>query len=252
MNRTILALLAWTAAAGAFAAPSCSRQSPAHSVALLELYTSEGCSSCPPADQFLRALRSSGITDGQAVALSLHVDYWNYIGWKDPYSRAAFTERQRWLSDLAGSRTIYTPEFFVAGKELRNWSTGLRGAIERINSRPARAAIAISIGEARGGALPLEVKASAQQDAKLHVALVQSAIASKVKAGENDGRTLYHDYVVREWLAPVTLRSGATELLVRPVPTPPGALSANLAVVAFVQSANGEVLQALALPACGG
>src|ERR1700739_1342795 len=98
------------------AANACRAQSPAHRVALLELYTSEGCSSCPPADQYVAGLRASGVTADQAVVLSEHVDYWNYIGWKDPYSRAAFTERQRWLSDLAGSHTIYTPEMFIAGR----------------------------------------------------------------------------------------------------------------------------------------
>ncbi len=238
-------------AGSAGAAPACSRQSPAHSIALIELYTSEGCSSCPPADQFLRGLRASGISDTQAVALSLHVDYWDYIGWKDPYGRAAFTARQRALSDLAGSRTIYTPEFFVGGKELRNWHGAMPETLRRINATPARAQIGITLGAPGATGMGIAVKASAQQDAKLHIALVQSALASKVGRGENGGRTLVHDHVVREWLAPAELKAGVAATLTRTLALPARAPLANLGVVAFVQSARGEVLQALSLAPCG-
>ena len=87
--------LACAMAGGVAAAPVCSAKSGAYTVALVELYTSEGCDSCPPADRWLRALPSTGITPDKAVALSLHVDYWDYIGWKDPYAKPQFTERQR-------------------------------------------------------------------------------------------------------------------------------------------------------------
>ncbi|HTD03031.1 DUF1223 domain-containing protein, partial [Undibacterium sp.] len=77
---------------------SCSKASPAHTVALLELYTSEGCDSCPPADRFVSALyKTSGLTMDQVVPISLHVDYWDYIGWKDVFAKPLFTQRQRWL-----------------------------------------------------------------------------------------------------------------------------------------------------------
>lgn len=243
--------------APALAAGSCSAQSPAYRVALLELYTSEGCSSCPPADQYLRELRSAGVTQQQAVVMSLHVDYWNYIGWKDPFSRAAFTERQRWMSDLAGSRTIYTPEFFIGGKELRGWANGVPAAVKRVNELPAQADISIALGAAGSAGLPLEVKATSARDAKLYIALVENGVASQVSAGENKGRLLHHDYVVREWLAPVSLsadgKSGKNSAaLMRTVALPPGAATGKLGVSAFVQSDKGEVLQALNLPVCGG
>ena len=241
MKKILLALAA-IGAVHAAQAQSCSARSPAHTVALVELYTSEGCSSCPPADQFLGSRRGAGVRADQAVLLSLHVDYWNDIGWKDPYSHAAFTARQRWLSDLAHTRTIYTPEFFVAGKEARNWSDGLDATVKRVNATPAQANIAISMGQ------PLRVSASGPAGAKLYLALVENGLVSMVAAGENNGRTLRHDYVVREWAAPVVLGADGKAVLTRTVATP----RARYGVVAFVQSEQGAVLQALSLDACGG
>lgn len=242
-----------TVAAPVLAAQACSAHSPAHTVALLELYTSEGCSSCPPADQFVGGLRAAGVSADQAVLLSLHVDYWNYIGWKDPYSRAAFTERQRYLSELAGSRAIYTPEIFVAGRELRKWSDGVPAAVKRINDTPARANITIALGQAGAGGLPVTVSAAAAATGKgdtLFIALTESGISSRVTAGENQGRTLKHDVVVREWLAPVPLGRDGTAAVSRALPIPPGAVLKNLAISAFVQSERGEVLQALSQGVC--
>ncbi len=231
-------------------AQTCSITSPAHSVALLELYTSEGCSSCPPADQFLSSLRSAGIGSERAVLLSLHVDYWNYIGWKDPFSRKAFTERQRWLSDLAHTRTIYTPEFFVGGKELRAWNAGLDAALKRTNARPAQANVSITLGQAGAAGWPMDVRVTGARAGKLQVALYENGIASQVRSGENKGRTLRHDFVVREWLAPVPVAGDGRAALSRIVALPAGAVSRNLGVAAFVQTDAGEVLQAISLPAC--
>jgi hypothetical protein len=252
---TITMALAVAIAGTAHAAPACTGSSPAHTVALVELYTSEGCDSCPPADKFFSGLRGSGVAPEQAVLLSLHVDYWNYIGWKDIYSRAVFTERQRKLADLVGSRTIYTPEMFIAARELRSdhWQGGVQESVKRINATPARADIAISLGTPGPAGLPVEVRASALANGKLHVALVQNGIDSQVKSGENRGRLLHHDHVVREWLAPVALEGKAAKpaaMVNRTVPLPAGALPKDLAVSAFVQSERGEILQAFSLPLC--
>ena len=242
-------------------AQTCSKQSPAHTVALLELYTSEGCSSCPPADKFVGGVHRALSID-QVVPLALHVDYWDYIGWKDGFAKREFTERQRWLSSAGGSRTVYTPEIFVAGQELRNWSGGLRAAVKRINKRPAQASIGIALGKLAGNSLPIEVNASmvknaaqnqnAAQRGKLFVALYENGLATEVKAGENGGATLRHDYVVREWVGPIALGGDGKARLSHAVSVPSGAAARNLGVAAFVQSDQGEVLQALALPLCGG
>lgn len=243
------------------AAGSCAAHSPPHRVALLELYTSEGCSSCPPADQFVSGLRAAGLAPDQAVLLSMHVDYWNYIGWTDRYSRAAYTERQHWLTELAGSRTIYTPEMYIAGQELRGgpdgWSRSVPATVQRINALPAQADISIALGQAGGAGLPVQVTASSARAGKLYVALVQSDLSSKVTAGENSGRTLHHDFVVREWLAPMSLAADGhggknAAAVTRTFLLPAGASVDKLGVSAFVQTEQGEVLQALTLPACGG
>lgn len=249
--KTVLTTLAALLVAGAATAQTCTARSPAHTVALVELFTSEGCSSCPPADRFLGERRAAGLRADQAVLLSLHVDYWNAIGWKDPYSSAAFTARQRALSDLARTRTIYTPEFFVSGKELRNWDGGLEQGVKRINAMPARAGIAISLAPRTAAGLSVDVRASGPAGSKLFVALTENGIATKVSAGENGGRTLRHDFVVRDWPAPVALGADGKATLARALAVPAGAQGAKLGVAAFVQSESGEVLQALSLDACG-
>ncbi|HYD78566.1 MAG TPA: DUF1223 domain-containing protein [Paucimonas sp.] len=250
MNPFLFAALCAAPLSVGAAAPACSKQSPSHTVALLELYTSEGCSSCPPADRFVSGLRA-GMSPEQVVPLALHVDYWDYIGWKDAFARRAFTERQRWLSELAGSRTIYTPEIFVGGREERGWRGGLQDTVRRINARPAQASIGIVSGKAAGGKVPVEVRARSGRAASLFVALYQNGLQTDVKAGENGGVTLRHDYVVREWLGPVALPAAGEGIsLVRALSLPAGAALKNLGVAAFVQSDGGEVLQALSLPLC--
>lgn len=243
-----LLLAPWSAAAQA-----CSKQSPPHTIALLELYTSEGCSSCPPADRFVSGLHESGLGGDKVVPLALHVDYWDHIGWKDPFANRLFTERQYWLSAQAKSRTVYTPEIFIAGREMRNWRAATASAVRRINERPAEADIAISAGLPSGGSLPVEVKAKASRDAALYVILYENGVSSDVKAGENRGVQLRHDYVVRDWIGPVALDGqGGKAKLPRPLAVPMGAMGRNLGVAAFVQTPRGDVLQALALPLCGG
>jgi hypothetical protein len=247
----------------ALAAPACSKHSPAHTVALLELYTSEGCDSCPAADKFVSGLRNgsaTGLNSDRLVPLSLHVDYWDYIGWKDSFAQHMFTERQRWLSNLANSRTVYTPEMFVAGQELRNWREGLFGggleaAVKRVNDRPALADIGIMLGKLNGDGLPVEVKASAAQGGNLFVALYENGLSTEVKAGENRGVTLRHDYVVRNMIGPLPLSGDAKSGragLARVLAVPGGANAKNLGVAAFVQSDKGEILQAMAMSLCGG
>lgn len=254
-------------------AQTCSKQSPAHTVALMELYTSEGCSSCPPADKFVSGMHLggggsaapaslTGLNLDNVVPLSLHVDYWDYIGWKDSFARHDFTERQKQLSKYAGSHTIYTPEVFVAGKELRAWQGDLAASIKRINARPAQAHIDIRLGKLSGGSVPVEVKAHAVQGSKLYVALYQNDLVTQVKNGENRGVTLKHDYVVRDWVGPIPLLAdvkgnrdnggdGRANLSKTFLVSSAMGMQ-HLGVAAFVQTDKGDVLQALALPLCGG
>jgi hypothetical protein len=143
---------------------------------------------------------------------------------------------------------------FVAGKELRNWMGGVPAEVKRVNERPAQAEIHIALEAVSGNSVPLNVQAKSAQGGQLFVALFESGLTSEVKAGENRGATLQHDYVVREWIGPLAMGTDtqvAATHLQRTLSLPAGAVPKNLGVAAFVQSDKGEVLQALALPLCG-
>jgi hypothetical protein len=232
------------AAALASAAPSsfaaCRAESPAHTVALVELYTSQGCSSCPPADRWLSQI-STRYPGEKVVPLALHVGYWDYIGWKDPYARPEFTERQKQLATLNGSRMVFTPGVFVQARNARDWRDGARfeSGVSAINRRPATAKIEIEA--VPGDALAVRLKTTASGGGRAFVALTQGGLVTAVKAGENRGDTLRNDHVVRAWSGPLPLGETTASL-----PVPPGAAWRDLALVAFVQdAADGEVRQAL-------
>ena len=255
---TVLLLVSLAVPMAAEAA-TCSHQSPAHTVALLELYTSEGCNSCPPADRWLRELAQNFAAE-QLVALALHVDYWDYIGWKDRFAQARFTERQRQLSRLAGGSTIYTPEVFAGMKEFRSWRSQaeLEQRIRRINEQPAAAQINLQMSS--DGSAAVEVQASfvlaptamAGQQNEGIIVLYENKLISEVKAGENHGVSLQHDRVVRFWSAPVALdaQSGRATWK-QSINLPADWKRANLGVAALVQDVRqGRVLQAVAMSAC--
>ncbi len=232
-------------------AQTCSVTSGAQRAALVELYTSEGCSSCPPADKQLSLIGAPANTN--VVALALHVNFWDYIGWKDPFARPEFTERQRWLIGANGSRTLYTPHFFVSGVETQDRSK-VGSAIRAQSARPAGAKIQVSAGRTANGALDVQVKASEAAGAgaplALYAAVTESGLSTNVKAGENRGETLAHDHVVRHWLKPVPIKDGSANLG-QAIGVTPEQLKKGVNVVAFVQNTRtGEVLQAVTTGSC--
>ena len=264
-RHALLAAAVITAIGSGPAAANCSAVSPAHTLALAELYTSEGCDSCPPAGKWMSGLAARGLGPAKVVPLALHVDYWDYIGWKDVYAQAQFTERQRQIARLAKRNLIYTPQVVLAGRDLRGWgSSAFDAQVKAINAQPARADIVLALDiSASGAAISAHaaLKAAsfgagtalgtATARAQLFVALTQSRIVSAVKAGENRGATLKHDYVVREWFGPLPLGADGKARLEKIIVPPKGAPTNDLGVVAFVQDAgSGEVLQALSLEAC--
>ena len=95
----------------------CTAKSGERRVALLELYTSEGCNSCPPTDEWVSKLPSNGLTSDRIVPLAFHVDYWNYLGWQDVFSQTSFTERQRQTAQINSSGFIYTPQLVLTGRD---------------------------------------------------------------------------------------------------------------------------------------
>ena len=133
MPVSAIAVLATLSLPLAHAGGSCQVQSGPTTAALVELYTSEGCSSCPPADDTLRAIRHSAGPHAVVIPLALHVSYWDRIGWKDVFAQKTFDARQSSLVAAVGSKVVYTPQFFVNGREQRNWNMALSGAIGQVD-----------------------------------------------------------------------------------------------------------------------
>ncbi|MCP3690041.1 MAG: DUF1223 domain-containing protein, partial [Gammaproteobacteria bacterium] len=174
-------------------------RSSGQKTAVVELYTSEGCSSCPPADQWLEALLESSADEFDLLALAFHVDYWDYIGWKDRFANPAFTARQRQLGALNKQSSIYTPEFFVDGRESR----GTINVLENIGvANAAEAALDLKLTITRNGnslMLELEPGTTVFDAGILHhrYFVFESNLVSQVTRGENSGETLSHQQVVR-------------------------------------------------------
>lgn len=241
------------AAVPAAALAACTARSGPGTAALVELYTSEGCSSCPPADQQLRQIHEAVGGGATVVPLSLHVDYWDYIGWKDPFSQPAFGKRQSWLVAAHGDNVVYTPHFFVSGSEVASWRARLSDEVRSRNAMPARADISLNGSFTPGGTLVVDVDATTKPGnatAALYLAITESGLRTKVPRGENAGTTLAHDYVVREWIGPVPIASGSLHTR-REIALPPGWNRNRLEVVGFVENeSTGDVLQAVTAGNC--
>jgi len=239
------------------AAAGCKVRSGDRTVALVELYTSEGCSSCPPADRWLSGLTRHGYAPERVVPLALHVDYWDYIGWKDPYAKREFSQRQRKLSQLQRMALVYTPQVLLQGRDFPRWgSAAFDAAVAGINARPARARIALEILGAANGGLDTQARAELLDpalagDAALYLAVYENRLTSRITAGENSGRTLTHDYVVLEWQGPFAFGPDGQASERRSLALLPKGVPERSGVVGFVQDRRtGEVLQALRLPSC--
>jgi len=178
-------------------------QSTEERTALLELYTSEGCSSCPPAEAWLSGLKESSSLWKDFVPVAFHVDYWNYLGWKDAWSHPEFSGRQRTYAQLWHTENIYTPEFVLNGKEWHNGFTGKNGPKsdgEKVG------VLTVASGDRRLWQVSFNPVQDPRARYEIHAALLAGGIVSKVKAGENSGRQLQHDFVVVD-LLPVGMTS---------------------------------------------
>jgi hypothetical protein len=254
----LLAAIVMALSASSTQAATCAAESRAQRVALLELYTSEGCNSCPPTDRWVSELPRRGITPERVVTLAFHVDYWNYLGWPDPFSRAQFSERQRMASLRNRARVVYTPQLLLNGRDYR------RGAVfddfgDHLNALgrgPAPARISLRMQADGSAALGVTgtatvADAAARGGARAYLALYENNLSNDVSAGENRGKRLRHDFVVRELAGPFAVDTGGEARLRHLFSLDPRWKSGDLHVAAFVQSErSGDVLQALAAPAC--
>lgn len=210
--------------------------------AVVELFTSQGCSSCPPADDNLtRIAQFAEERDLAIYVLSMHVDYWNSLGWDDPFSAKQFTNRQRQYAKLAGSNRFYTPQMIVNGTDGFVGSDSKRAerAISTAVREPAECAIGMKVIGPAGSGNVWQVNYEAtgtKPDDILVLCLVADAQATDVERGENAGRSLAHSGVVRAMVRQPLDQSGSGEAELQ---WPEGQKPASgIRVVAFVQDSR--------------
>jgi hypothetical protein len=208
----------------------------ASGVAVVELFTSEGCSSCPPADEVLSDLAKR--SDRPIYALGFHVDYWDNLGWPDRSASPDNTARQRAYAHAFGAGGLYTPQMIVDGTEQFTGSdrTRAEAAVGRAIARPARVQLSVHLKRARPDAVTVEYEAhGAPAGAVLNVAVVERDVSTSVRAGENAGRTLRHANVVRTFVtSPVSSAGSVVVQLPARLPRDGAEL------VAFVQGSAGD------------
>lgn len=247
--RLLLACCASLAVAQVAAAPACVARSGVQRAVLLELYTSEGCDSCPPADRRLSQMRSQAEYAGRVVPLAFHVDYWDRLGWVDRFASPRHTRRQYEMAGLARSRLVYTPQFLRNGRDWRSAGSPLDAVAEL----PSRASIVLELGAPSSGQLAVDGEiAASNAAAEAWLALYENNLESKVRAGENAGKTLRHDYVVRRLIGPLALGGDGRLALRQQIALGVDWKPADLGVVVFLQDqASGEIIQALQRHICG-
>lgn len=238
-------------------AATCSAESGKFRVPLLELYTSEGCSSCPPTDRWVSALPQRGHTPQRVLTLSFHVDYWNYLGWKDPYAKAAYGERQRSASHRNLARFVYTPQLLLDGRDYRRgiFRDDFGERIAAINHQAPDALIRMTM-DANGDQQILHGTVSisgsvTRRTAQTYVAIYENNLVNNVTAGENRDKQLHHDFVVRELFGPFAADAAGKTVIKQNLRQDRSWKAADLNVAVFVQdSVTGKSLQTLNLRWC--
>ena len=211
--------------------------------AVVELFTSEGCSSCPPADQLVARIQKEA-GNQPIYILAFHVDYWDRLGWKDAFSNPEYSQRQEQYATWLHLRTVYTPQIVVNGKQefVGSEEAILRTAIKTNLEHGVAAQLSITPLQTEKNAVNFQYHASEANHTNLSVAIVQKMAETQVKRGENRGRTLSHIQVVRK-LSSIELK-GKDSGSIR-VALPEGVPVQDLEIVAFLQEpSNGNILAA--------
>ncbi|CAA9313651.1 MAG: hypothetical protein that often co-occurs with aconitase [uncultured Cytophagales bacterium] len=220
--------------AGALSDPRPAGKPPANEgFALVELFTSEGCSSCPPADRLLDRLGKE-FAHQPVYLLSYHVDYWDHLGWKDAYSDPAFTKRQREYAASLHAQSVYTPQVVVNGRTelVGSNEKGVRAALRQYLGTPAPAELEMEGRLTDDRRVKLTYRTRGQQPARLLLAFARREVQTRVGRGENGGKTLLHRNVVGK-LVPLRLSGEGTGEAV--VPLPAGFAPADWELIAFLQ-----------------
>ena len=218
----------------------CRVQSSSPRLHLVELYTSEGCNSCPPAERWMSTLRKHA----DLIGLEFHVDYWDTAEWHDPFSDHAYTSRQQVIAKRRNRDQVYTPQIWLDGRVWVNWPKG--APPEPASAEAPVLDLSLDAGDPVHVAIDV-ASAGSKPDYRVYAALVETGLSEYVRAGENGGKTLSFDEVVRAFAGPFDLPHA--EFALKP---PPRAKREHTSVVAFVQDeASGDVIQAVRAPLQG-
>ena len=230
----------------------CTAASGPQRVALLELYTSEGCDSCPPAELWVSGLPAKKLAVSRLIPLAFHVDYWDQLGWVDPFAQARFSDRQRQHSKRRGASFVFTPQLLLNGQDYRRGLLfdDIDGKVKTINQGKPLADIKLILtnnGNTLASSVEAVTKNPGQWSAQLYLALYENNLVTAVRAGENKGRTLKHDFVVRELVGPLALDANGSARHQHTFQIDPRWKAQDLKLAAFIQHPqSGDVLQALA------
>jgi hypothetical protein len=208
-------------------------ESSSRQTGLLELYTSEGCSSCPPADRWLSTLEKKDGLWQDFIPIALHVNYWDYIGWKDRFAEPTYSERQGQYAREQSLKTVYTPGFTYNGKEWRNWF-GKRRLEFPSGAKPGVLKLEITDDQASIVFTPTNAGAT---KIKVNLALLGFELETSVKAGENRGKILPHNFVVLG-MNQATLERKDKQFVTRLAVPSPKIKSKRYAIVAWVNNSN--------------
>ncbi len=246
-----LIMMAWTIS-GLLAQATDMQNAPATTI-LVELFTSEGCSSCPPADALLERMDASQpIPGAHLIVLSEHVDYWNHEGWKDPYSSSLFTDRQSAYVHSLGLNTAYTPQFIIDGNlELKAGNPAEARQVFQKDLAEPKVSVridSVTVDPATPAVLHAHIGVngdSAKHNADIFVAIALDHAESQVSAGENAGHHLTHVAVVQELIKVDKLTKGKNFDQDVPLKLKPGTEAKDVRIIAFVQEPGaGRVLGA--------
>jgi hypothetical protein len=203
--------------------------------AVVELFTSEGCNTCPPADELLKKIQAEADKKKQPVyTIAYHVDYWNKLGWKDPYSKLQFTYLQQNYTSALNEKEMYTPYMIVNGQYAFNGSNQSKAneAIDKVLKTPAAYNISIKKDSVANDTLYVSYQSSAASvDASIKILLLESGLKSIATSGENKGKTFLHDNVCRAYQSKTLgSKTGQVKISLKNI-----TLSKGVSVIAFVQ-----------------
>ena len=207
---------------------------------LVELYSSEGCSSCPPAEAWISSLKTSPGLWTEIFPVAFHVDYWDNLGWPDRFAKSAYTQRQRNYAAQLGQDSVYTPEFVTSGREWRGWFDGGKLPAPEAGTS-GELSLQVKEGGKRVSARYAPTSQANSHSYTVNIALLGVNVVSDVKSGENGGRQLQHDFVVLDFASKPMEKRQSFES--DPVDLKPSTDDPPGAVVAWVSAADGSIVQ---------